>query len=62
MLRYTYGEGIMYYLQFLNWLGEEALAAKLKYTAPVQIKIIYRIMHLYNECMKGAIIGLKIQI
>ena len=49
----------MNYLQFINFLGEEGLAAKLKYIAPVEFKIIYRIMHLYNECVKGPDIMIK---
>ena len=53
MIRISNGVGIMKYVQFLNWLGEEDLAEKVQYTAPIEFKMIYNIMHLYQECVKG---------
>ena len=49
----------MNYIQFLNWLGQECLGVKLKYIAPIEFRIIYRIMHLYNECVEGPHIMIK---
>ena len=54
MSGFSYVVGIMNYVQFLNWLGEKGLTAKLEYAALVKFKIIYRIMHLYQECVKGS--------
>ena len=54
MTRISNGVGIMRYVQFLNWLGEEDLAEKVQYTAPIEFKMIYNIMHLYQECVKGS--------
>ena len=54
MIRFSDGVGIMNYVQFLNWLGEEDLAEKVQFTAPIEFKIIYKIMHFYEECVKGA--------
>ena len=59
MSRYVYGVGILNYVQFLNWFGEEGLGGKLKYIAPIEFRIIYRIMHLYNECVEGPDIMIK---
>ena len=44
----------MNYVQFLNWLGEEDLAEKVQFTAPIEFKMIYNIMNFYQECVKGA--------
>ena len=54
MIRISDGVGIMNYVQFLNWFGEDDLAEKVKFTAPIEFKIIYKIMHFYEECVKGA--------
>ena len=35
MTRISNGVGIMRYVQFLNWLGEEDLAEKVQFTAPI---------------------------
>ena len=44
----------MNYVQFLNWLGDEDLAEKVQFTAPIEFKMIYNIMNFYQECVKGA--------
>ena len=52
IIRISDGVGIMKYVQFLNWLGEEDLAEKVQFTAPIEFKIIYNIMNYYQECVK----------
>ena len=54
MVRISDGVGIMKYVQFLNWLGEEDLAEKVQFTAPIEFKMIYNIMNYYQECVKGS--------
>ena len=53
MIRMSDGGGIMNYVQFLNWLGEDNLAEKVQFTAPTEFKIIYNIINFYQECVKA---------
>ena len=59
MVRISNGVGIMKYVQFLNWLGEEDLPEKVQFPAPIEFKIIYNIMNLYQECVKRSDYSIK---
>ena len=44
----------MNYVQFSNLLGDENFAVKIKYIAPFDFIIIYKMIGLYKECVKGS--------
>ena len=59
MYRFSYGVILMNYVQFLNLLGDENFTAKIKYIAPFEFDLIYSIIELYDECVKGPDIMIK---
>jgi len=49
----------MNYVQFLNFLGGKTFKEKLEYIAPFEFDLIYVIMELYIESVKGSDIMIK---
>ena len=50
---------LLNYEQFLNLLGDENFAAKIKFLAPFEFDLINNIIEIYDKCVKGPGIMIK---